>query len=65
MKSLERWYNVEITFESEELGECYIQGRYQGEKLINILESLKFVKGIAYEFQKDGKILITGTECKN
>lgn len=64
-KILERWYNVTIAFESEDLGQCHIEGKYEDEKLLNILESLKFVKGLSYEFQKDGTILIKGTDCKN
>ena len=62
---LERWFDVEIQLQRPELGECYINGSYQSEQLVNILESMKFVNGITYEFQSDRKIVIAGTECKN
>ena len=65
MSLLERWFNVSIQLERPDLGSCYIDGSYEGESLVNILESMKFVNGVAYEFQGNDKILITGNTCKN
>lgn len=62
---LERWFNVTIVLERPELGACYIKGSYQNERLVHILESLKFVSGIDYEFQSESAITITGTNCTN
>ena len=61
-KILERWFNMEIVFENEASGACYISNRFNNENLVNILESIKFIKkDIDYRFQGKNKILITGT----
>ena len=63
MKVLERWFNADISFENPQLGHCYIQGTYANENLLNILESIKFVKNIHYQIEENNKIMITGTNC--
>ena len=62
---LERWFGVTIEFEHAQLGACFISGVYQNDKLSNILESLKFINGVEYEFKSEDKILIKGNICKN
>lgn len=62
VKILERWFNVTIKLENEAIGDCYISNTFRNENLVNILESVKFIKGnIDYSFQSPNEILITGT----
>ena len=63
MHTLEKWYNVRITLANEALGHCAISGKYKNDRLLNILEGLKFAQGIDYRFTKDNEITITGTSC--
>ena len=61
---LERWYDVKIIFENEALKDCLISGRYNSDKLTNILESIRYIKGISYRLEKDGKVMLNGAPCK-
>ena len=61
---LERWFNVTITFENEAIGNCFMKGKYINENLVNILESIKYVKKIEYSFQNKNQILISGGSCE-
>ena len=63
MHTLERWYNVRISVQTEAIGDCPISGKYKNDRLLNILEGLRFAQGIDYRFIKDNEILITGTSC--
>ena len=65
VKILERWFDVSITLQEEATSGCYISNTFENESLVNILESIKFIKGgIDYEFMQDDKILITGS-CRH
>ncbi len=61
---LERWYNINIELSNELLGNCVIRGKYKEENLVNILESLRFVQEISYEFADSSKVIITGDGCE-
>jgi len=61
--TLERWYNVRISVQTEAIGDCPISGKYKNDRLLNILEGLRFAQGIDYRFVKDNEVLITGTSC--
>jgi len=63
MHTLEKWYNVRITLKTGALGNCPISGKYKNDRLLNILEGLKFAQGIDYHFTKENEITITGTSC--
>lgn len=63
MHTLEKWYNIRISLETDTLGNCPISGKYKNDRLLNILEGLKFAQGIDYRFVKENEILITGTSC--
>lgn len=63
VRILERWFDAEIIFEKPSLGDCYIQGTYTDETLLNILESFRFVKGLDHKHMDSGKIMITGNSC--
>lgn len=56
---LEKWYDVEIAFATEELEKKTITGKYKANSLREILESIKFLKDIDYRITGDGKIWIT------
>ena len=64
IKILERWFNVTIELEKPHLGNCYINSTYREENLVNILNSMKFINGIEYEFIGKDKIMISGDSCK-
>lgn len=59
---LSRWYGVDFQFENEGLKECLIVAQYDNATLVTVLENLKFVLGITYEFTEDG-VLIDGNGC--
>lgn len=63
VKVLERWYNVRITLANEALKHCVIRGKYKDENLRNVLESLKFVNEIDYQWDSTGHVTITGKGC--
>ncbi|MBV6646098.1 MAG: FecR domain-containing protein [Cyclobacteriaceae bacterium] len=60
---MERWFNVTITFNDQSLEHCIIRGKYKNENLENVLESLRFVQGINYEFKTSREIIISGRGC--
>lgn len=62
---LERWFNVSIVIENENIRQCKISGKYINENLINIMESFKHILGIKYRFEGDQKLIIDGKGCKS
>ena len=62
---LEKWYDVDIKMATPELGECLINASYENETLVNVLEQMKFINGIWFEFTNSKEVLITGSSCKN
>lgn len=50
---LERWYGVEISFESEELKDCMIRGEYRNEILADVLVAIGYAFNIDYRI--DGR----------
>ena len=65
MKTLARWYGVDITLTGHIDGVCLIDGNYQNESLANVLESLKFLGRLEYEFVTNQQIKISGNPCIN
>jgi ferric-dicitrate binding protein FerR (iron transport regulator) len=63
MHTLEKWYNIRISLKNETLGNCPISGKYKNDRLLNILEGLKFAQGIDYHFTNENEIEVTGTTC--
>jgi len=61
---LERWYDVSIIFESKNTEGCLISGKYRSDEITNILESMKFLKGIEYRFVDKNNLIISGGNCK-
>jgi transmembrane sensor len=64
-KTLERWYDVEIDLSETTGVGCRIEGSYKSEKLVNVLESLKFLGVLDYKFKDDKKIELIGKPCKD
>ncbi|MEQ9443185.1 MAG: FecR domain-containing protein [Cyclobacteriaceae bacterium] len=60
---LERWFNVSITIENEEIRHCEISGQYINENLVNVLESLEHILGIEYRAEGEREIMIKGEKC--
>ena len=65
IKTLERTYNMEIRIRSTASDECLIRGKYENEKLINVLKGLKFVVNFDYFIAEDDIIIIDGKGCIN
>jgi len=59
---LERWYNVKISFANENVKKCELTGKHAGKSLKSILETIHFVLGVTYRYQKD-TIVIDGSGC--
>ena len=65
VKVLARAYSVEISIRNTRSDECLIRGKYENEKLINVLNGLKWVVNFDYHFAEDGSIIIDGKGCVN
>lgn len=64
IRMLERRYGVEIALRDVQNATCRINGKYKNNNLVDILESLKFIYGITYEFTSDKKIVLAGQLCE-
>lgn len=62
--TLESWYDVDITVQSQSLNGCLITAQYQNESLKNVLKSFQFLLGAKVTYKSDTTILITGNRCK-
>lgn len=65
IKTLERTYNTEIRIRSTGSDECLVRGKYDNEKLINVLKGLKFVVNFDYYVTENNIIIIDGKGCIN
>ncbi|MDW7690637.1 FecR domain-containing protein [Flammeovirgaceae bacterium SG7u.111] len=64
IKTLERWYDIEITFENELANQCMVRANYTNENLVNVLEGLKLLVNFEYKFTEKKNISIRGRSCK-
>ncbi|WP_200976036.1 FecR family protein [Echinicola sp. 20G] len=55
---LERWYDVEIKVEGNTTDTWKVNGVFQNESLENVLEGVKYARGISYQIN-DHQVLIT------
>ena len=62
--TLENWYNVDITVQSESLEGCLITAKYQNETLENVLKSIQFILRSKVTYQTDSTVTISGKGCK-
>ncbi len=63
IKTLERWYNVDIILVNPEIGACLLSGKFRETKINNVLEGLKFLIDISYETKDFKEIYIRGNSC--
>ncbi|MFP4289071.1 MAG: FecR family protein [Bacteroidales bacterium] len=59
---LERWFDVDITFDNEKLKNCTFRGRSEDPKLYNILEAISYANDITYE-KEEKNIVFRGSGC--
>ncbi|RNL87898.1 DUF4974 domain-containing protein [Sinomicrobium pectinilyticum] len=64
VKTLERWYGVEIRINNPELAECQVWGKHKKETLLNVLKAYEYSLGITYKVHPDGSVDIDGEKCK-
>ncbi|MBP1222959.1 FecR family protein [Flavobacterium sp. 1355] len=57
-KIIENWYNVDITFEDQEIKKLTISGKFKDEKLENVLESIAFLKQLKIIYITQNQIVI-------
>ncbi|TRX60769.1 DUF4974 domain-containing protein [Fulvivirga sp. M361] len=60
---LERWYGVEIHFDREQNDQCDLRLSFDDPSLEEVLDQLKVLAGINYQFNKGGHVKIMGTGC--
>lgn len=60
---LERWFDVSIEVENDQLLACQVNGKYVNESLINILESFRHILKIEYRTVEARKIILMGQSC--
>ena len=59
---LNNWYDVKIIVENQPFNACRYRGKFKDPGLQKVLESLKFMYNIEYEFNPEG-VTITGGKC--
>ena len=62
---LSQWYNVEIFFKDTQLAKCQLKLKFDNMSLREVLEQIKTVTGIEYQFITNNKIEIKGSGCLN
>ena len=61
-KILEKWYDVKVIVENKEIGGCLFRGKFKDPSLTKVLESLKFMYDIEYEFSGE-LVVLNGKNC--
>jgi ferric-dicitrate binding protein FerR (iron transport regulator) len=62
-RTLERWYNVTIEFDSDLIKGCRINGKYQDQSLESVLKSIQYMYHIDFDFTLPNKVRLTGDGC--
>ncbi|NWJ52921.1 MAG: FecR family protein [Bacteroidetes bacterium] len=52
IKKLERWYNVQITLQNQQLGDVRFSAKFDGESVTDVLNALKLIEPFHYEINK-------------
>ncbi|MBT34432.1 MAG: hypothetical protein CMO01_32615, partial [Thalassobius sp.] len=65
VKTLERWYNIEIVMKNKLADNCLVRAKYKNEALTNVLDGLKLLVNFDYKLINDKQVIITGRQCKN
>jgi len=53
INKLERWYNVQIVLEDNELGDIRFSARFSGESIADVLQALSYTQPFKYEINKN------------
>ena len=61
---LTRWYDVEIGFDNNDIVNCRINGQFKGQRLEEVLRSIRYMYNIEYEIINPNKIILYGKGCK-
>ncbi|MBE0393868.1 FecR family protein [Flavobacterium sp. PL002] len=61
---LENWYDIKINFSNKKLKEMTITGKFEDEKLSNVLNSIAIVKELEIDFLTKNQILIREKQKK-
>ncbi|MEM9328290.1 MAG: FecR domain-containing protein, partial [Bacteroidota bacterium] len=62
--TLERWYDADIFLVDPALSQCKISGKFKEDRLVNVLEGLKFLADIEYDTQDFKQIYLSGEGCR-
>ncbi|HTF21540.1 MAG TPA: FecR domain-containing protein [Chryseolinea sp.] len=62
---LSRWYDVDISFDNNDIVNCRINGQFKGQRLEEVLRSIRYMYNIEYEIITPNKIILYGKGCKN
>jgi transmembrane sensor len=62
---LTRWYDVEISFDNNDIINCRINGQFKGQRLEDVLRSIQYMYNIQYEIINSNKIVLYGKGCNN
>ncbi|UZR98398.1 FecR family protein [Chondrinema litorale] len=65
VKILEHTYTAKVQIRNSASNECLIRGKYEDEKLTNVLDGLQYVVKFDYHFDESGVIIIDGNGCIN
>lgn len=61
---LERWYNVSIVFQNDNIRSCRINGQYKDMKLQSILKSIEYMYRVDFRYLNENTIELYGDGCK-
>jgi ferric-dicitrate binding protein FerR (iron transport regulator) len=62
--ALERWYNVKITFENDNIRLCRINGQYKDMELQNVLKSIQYMYQVNFQYLNQNTVQLYGKGCK-
>jgi ferric-dicitrate binding protein FerR (iron transport regulator) len=63
--TLARWYDVSIIFDNNDIINCRINGQFKGQRLEEVLRSIRYMYNIEYKMTNSNKIVLYGKGCKN
>jgi ferric-dicitrate binding protein FerR (iron transport regulator) len=62
--TLERWYNVTITFQNDNIKLCRINGQYRDMELQSVLKSIQYMYQIKFQYLNQNNVQLYGKGCK-
>ena len=64
IKTLARWYKVDIELVNSNIANCLIRSKFDNAELKDVLETLKFILNIEYEYSGN-KVIFKGGACSS